>query len=646
MEDTCWRPFGKCDVLETGCATVIAKSISSADAEGMTSTVSWNFDVLDVESTIKKSGTSMKMLLERSISLKRKELETSELSTLPTLNNDNISFNRSVIHNWEAADKDSPRSISFDDLNPKYSLMIHGSSEHEAAVKLQKVYKGFRTRRKLADCAVLVEHSWWKLLDFVELKRSSISFFDVEKHETAISRWSRARTRAAKVGKGLSKNSKAQKLALQHWLEAIEPRHRYGHNLHFYYEKWLQSQSREPFFYWLDLGEGKELNLVEKCSRSKLQNQCIKYLGPMERKAYEIELENGKFYKKQTSEILDTTGGPKGAKWIFVLSTSRTLYVGRKQKGTFQHSSFLAGGATLAAGQLVVENGILRAVWPHSGHYRPTEENFKDFISFVTENNVDLTNVQMTPVEEEQRSYHRQNSNLEMRINSSEEELTQKATFSDVNQTNAKHLAKVKINLVGEEANYAALEFQKSRKQNILGRKLTYLEIPTRDEFLERLQSEDQVAASSKNGFSLPLLDGYESPEEEEHDHEASKLISFDDADEKGSQMEAIHEKVVEKVNSRMDSYQLGKHLSCTWTSGVGPRIGCVRGYPSELQNHALEKVNLSPRSTPISRKKFKLQSSVQICRYYHPDTFHQYTKPHYLVSSRHDAFLATKFTS
>lgn len=121
----------------------------------------------------------------------------------------------------------------------------------------------------------------WKLLDSAELKRSSISFFDVENHETAISRWSRARTRAAKVGKGLSKDFKARKLALLHWLEAvsqthdldytislytckfilftemlllcvkqIDPRHRYGHNLQFYYDKWLKSQSMEPFFYW------------------------------------------------------------------------------------------------------------------------------------------------------------------------------------------------------------------------------------------------------------------------------------------------------------------------------------------------------------------------------------------------------------
>lgn len=49
----------------------------------------------------------------------------------------------------------------------------------------------------------------------------------------------------------------------------------------------------------------------------------------------------------------------EGSKWIFVLSTSRALYVGQKKKGMFQHSSFLAGAAITAAGRLVAHNGIL-----------------------------------------------------------------------------------------------------------------------------------------------------------------------------------------------------------------------------------------------------------------------------------------------
>lgn len=79
----------------------------------------------------------------------------------------------------------------------------------------------------------------------------------------------------------------------------------------------------------------------------------------MERKSYEVVIENGEFVHKDRGELLDTSSEPH-AKWIFVLSTSKNLYVGKKKKGTFQHSSFLAGGATLAAGRLVVENGILK----------------------------------------------------------------------------------------------------------------------------------------------------------------------------------------------------------------------------------------------------------------------------------------------
>ncbi|XP_071711089.1 IQ domain-containing protein IQM5-like [Rutidosis leptorrhynchoides] len=259
-----------------------------------------------------------------------------------------------------------------------------------AALTIQKFYKSYRTRRNLADCAVVVEELWWKALEFDALSCN-------DQHESAVSRWGRARTMVAKVAKGLCKDKNAQKLAMCHWLEAIDPRHRYGHNLQLYYNVWFRSQSSQPFFYWLDVGDGREIS-IESCPRNLLHYQCIKYLGPKEREEFEVIIEGGKLMYKKSRKFLQTIDGTK---WIFVLSTSRTLYVGQKIKGLFQHSSFLAGAATTSAGRMVVNDGVLKAVWPYSGHYLPTEENFKVFLCFLQEHRVDLSNVKKCPLDDD-----------------------------------------------------------------------------------------------------------------------------------------------------------------------------------------------------------------------------------------------------
>ena len=86
----------------------------------------------------------------------------------------------------------------------------------------------------------------------------------------------------------------------------------------------------------------------------------------------------------------------KGHKWIFVADTSFNLYIGYKQVGAFQHSSFLHGSRILAAGQIKVKRGSLRRLSPLSGHYRPPAKNFRAFVKNLEGAGVDMSRVSIS----------------------------------------------------------------------------------------------------------------------------------------------------------------------------------------------------------------------------------------------------------
>ena len=279
-------------------------------------------------------------------------------------------------------------------------------------------------------------------------------------------------------------------MGLPYFLEMVDTKHRYGSNLRAYHAEWLKADTHENFFYWLDEGEGRSVE-VEKASRHRLEKEQVRYLSREERLQYLVVVDHdGKLCWNKNGQRIDTTHewrdsvkgivalddttktyredeiraleekapaghhnhaassdddanghsddgsdsvsegerrypdpdefrDAKGVKkvshvsaeaimnrllrksvkkktWIFVADTSMNMYVGIKQSGSFQHSSFMRGSRISSAGQIKIKLGQLRSLSPLSGHYQPPLAAFRHFVAHLHEAGVDMSRVSIS----------------------------------------------------------------------------------------------------------------------------------------------------------------------------------------------------------------------------------------------------------
>lgn len=127
--------------------------------------------------------------------------------------------------------------------------------------------------------------------------------------------------------------------------------------------------------------------------------KAVKYLSDVEREAYRVVVRNGKLFYQESGKAVNTTA--KGSKFghkaaIYVMDEFGNFFISENPiKHVFHHSSLMAGRPAAAAGEMYVENGVLKFINNQSGHYRPGPTYLEHALKQLRDNGLDVGKVRV-----------------------------------------------------------------------------------------------------------------------------------------------------------------------------------------------------------------------------------------------------------
>ncbi|MGI9284567.1 MAG: hypothetical protein ACR2P1_04210 [Pseudomonadales bacterium] len=164
-----------------------------------------------------------------------------------------------------------------------------------------------------------------------------------------------------------------------YWLEYLDPQHRPGYVLAPNWQAWLTDAAavaaKQSF--WAHIGTilaPADIDVLVKYYPESPVYDNLDYLlhfvGTTLTDALDVTFDS----RTNTTHFSDVGWA------IFVVSPENKFFAGSHEVGKHHHSSFLGGGAVLAAGEIVVDDGKVCVLTAKSGHYRPSPQNLRNFV--------------------------------------------------------------------------------------------------------------------------------------------------------------------------------------------------------------------------------------------------------------------------